>query len=426
MGGQNTILLSIDTLRSDEVGCINPDSTLTPNLDKFAADGKVFSNCFSQGPNTRPSFCSMMSSTYPLMYGDYRKRGILGRISIAELLKKKGFATAGFHSNPFLGKQYGYGRGFEEFYDGMRRKSLLSRLGERMNLAIGDRRYKAFKMYYFKLKKSLGIPMKSAKNMPYAAGGSILELGKQFLRTIRNPFFLWLHFMDVHTPYPDSDDDLPLKIRQAAVGKYTFSRKEVSELYGCRKRQIRAVDRMLAEFFDFLHDKGLYDTTNIYIASDHGEEFLEHGELGHVNRLYDELIHVPLITNVGGGLDKSLCENTDMPVSILSAHGLSKPGVFMGRRLEDKKDVVFSETTDPMTQKVLFSARTGRWKLIETLPQGTLELYDLESDPGETENVAQDNKDIVKLLKSKLAEHESRKKAVERKTPIFRMKMGKW
>ena len=80
MEKKNIILISIDTLKADEVGCINPDSSLTPNIDRMAGNGYCHKNCFSQGPNTPSSFSALMTSTYPLMFGDYRTEGIRKRL----------------------------------------------------------------------------------------------------------------------------------------------------------------------------------------------------------------------------------------------------------------------------------------------------------------------------------------------------------
>jgi len=424
MKKSNIIIISIDTLRADEVGCINPTSDLTPNIDKFAKTGKIFLNCFSQGPRTPSSFPSLMTSTYPLMFGGYTDKGISRRVSITEILQKNGYSTAGFTSNAFHARPYGYHKGFDFYYDGLEKKrgwaldTLDSIRRKNENVAIIIRRI------FGKLKIVLSpfINLKLSPKDPYIAAEKILALANEYMRKTTGVFFLWVHIMDAHVPYPNGDDKITAKMLLHCKGEYQFSVEEISELRKQRIAQIRYIDEKIGEFINKLKADNFYDNTYIIICSDHGEEFLEHGNLGHEDKLYDELIHVPLIANIGNGKFKGLCENLDIAPTIAQLAGIEQPKIFMGKPLGTKKEEIFAEVLDVFSGHNKICVRTKKWKLIHNSDMGSTELYDLEKDPKEKKDISSSNPKIVDELMDKIKTHQKKKRSVERKTLLYKVK----
>lgn len=113
---KNVILITIDCLRADHVGCLGYDRPTTPNIDELAEAGVLFTQAFSQGSKTATSFPALLASTYPLMFEGY-KRISEPRKMISEVLKENGYTTAAFHSNPTLSSYFNYDRGFDTFED---------------------------------------------------------------------------------------------------------------------------------------------------------------------------------------------------------------------------------------------------------------------------------------------------------------------
>lgn len=113
---ENVVLITIDCLRADHVGCLGYDRNTTPNIDQIAEEGVLFEQAIAQGGRTATSFPSILTSTYPLMFGHHKKI-TRPRKTIAEVLKNHEFSTAGFHANPSLSRYFNYDRGFETFKD---------------------------------------------------------------------------------------------------------------------------------------------------------------------------------------------------------------------------------------------------------------------------------------------------------------------
>lgn len=425
MDKPNIVLLSIDTLRADEVGCINPASKLTPNLDKFAKEGKVYTNCFSQGPRTPSSFPSIMTSTYPLMFGGYTDKGIWRRISLPEILQKNGYSTAAFTSNAFHTHPYGYHKGFDIYYDGLEKKRGLvlgildSIRRKNENVAI------MIRWVFGKLKITLSpfINLKLSPKDPYTNAEDILALASQYIGKTNGKFFLWVHIMDAHVPYPNGDEKITTKMLLHCKGDYEFTDEEIIELQKQRMGQIRYIDKKIGDFINKLKEDNLYDNSYIIICSDHGEEFLEHGNLGHEDKLYDELIHVPLVTNMGNGKFNGLCENLDIAPTIVEIAGIEQPKIFMGKALGTKKEEIFAEVLDVFSGHNKVCVRTKKWKLIYNSDTNSTELYDMEKDPKEKTDISAPNPEIVGELMNEIRIHQKKKRDIERKTLLYKVKV---
>lgn len=428
MSAKSIVLMTIDCLRANDVGCIS-ECDLTPNLDRLGKDGIVFKNFISNGPGTPQAFPAIFTSTYALQH---KKIGLSKRfVTLAEILSSSRFLCAGFHSNPFLSKFFGWDRGFHIY------KDLLSddgniRYFKKLENMIFENRW--LRKIIIKdtvsnfIKKIYGFV--SNYNPPYALGDDLNLNAINWLKDNKGKrLFLWMHYMDVHEPFCPPRQfmkGLPLTKKQAlslnirARGN-KLKDNELQLLKQLYNAAVRYVDHCVGEFVDSIRDLHLLEDTVILIMADHGEAFLEHGFLGHPQSLYEELIHIPLIIY---NLDKRgsvplLAEHLDIVPTIMAIAGISNKNEFRGKNLlpiingEDEKGLVISETAefnmntlDYNHSKRITSCRTAEWKLILNENQAIpcTELYNLYKDPNESINLKEE-KDIVKELTNIIKNH---------------------
>ncbi|HPJ71494.1 MAG TPA: sulfatase, partial [bacterium] len=266
----NLVLISIDTLRADRVSCYGCETPTTPVLDRFADGAAVFTDTIVQSPWTLPSHMSLFTSLYPSTH----KVGAASRtldpavVTLPLLLREAGYATAAFVDAAFLSSRYGFSRGFDLYENA----------------------------------KGRGIE-------------TVLPRVESWLKTARRePFFLFVHVFDCHCPYtppddvarrfsPDYDGDLDLSGRCGLSGFEDADLDEDDVRYISQQYdgEVYAVDRGLSRLLGLLESLGLFENTVVVVTSDHGEEFMEHGRIGHTRSLYRELLQVPLIVRPAGG-----------------------------------------------------------------------------------------------------------------------------
>lgn len=396
----NLLLITIDALRADHLTCLGYSKRITPNLDYFADAGVLFRQAISTSHMTPSSFVSMLTSTFPLMNGgwfDIGKRGI----TLPLVLKQHGYHTAAFLSNPWLSSYYGYHKGFDVFNNSIPERGLLYRLLDRV----------------------LSVRL----NPPFTGVRELNKKAITWLHDNRDDFFLWLHYMDVHGPYG--------LLRNIASLLHSFPRRSALRTVDINRHidlydaQIRYDDKMFGSLLHKLTELGILKDTLIVVTADHGQQFMEHGHYGHHFGLYDELIHVPLII-VGPGLkSRTITQQIsllDLAPTILDIVGIEKPKTFVGDSLlglmkgsgtESGEFGAISETDVPLgtsrlrgSQKRLdakrrvISFRTEKWKYIYT-EGGQDELYCLETDPGERENLIDAEPETATELRSKIMAH---------------------
>jgi arylsulfatase A-like enzyme len=384
---RNVVLVTVDCLRADHVGYHGYDRNTTPFLDGLARKGTRFANAFANGPNTRHSVPSFLSSTYPLLFLDEAQSGRFhrGRKSIAEVLREHGYATAAVHSNPFVSKFYGYDRGFDHFNDFL--------LGQ-----VEDEKKKTT------LEKKAGEVLKGVKavvgrKLPHEDGATVNKRAGVWLQNAERPFFLWLHYMDVHMPYVPPNEylaDLSLPsyshVKKVWMGKKiddAAMRENIPDdavpdyvnLYdGC----IRYVDDVIGELVQMVEQEA--PKTVFAVSADHGEEFREHGNLGHHEKLYDELLHVPLFLYGDGVAQREVSQPVSLlglTPTLLECAGVEKDPLMQGQSLLDGAEpFVLAEA---WAGERVTAVRTGRWKFITGA--GSRELYDIERDPQERDNL---------------------------------------
>ncbi len=374
----SVILITIDTTRPDHLGCYGARDVKTPTLDSLAHDGVVFERAISQVPLTWPSHAVILTGTYPFQNGvqDFTGQPLGAQFrSVAQAFKQAGYATGAVVSAFVLDRSWGLGRGFD-FYDD------------------------AFSAKTFQIKETGLVDRR--------AGESVAHAIAWLKRTPKRPFFFWLHLYDPHSPY---DPPEPYKTEYSA------------HLYD---GEIAYADHELGGLMTWLKQNHLYDSSLIVMLSDHGESLGEHGEDEHGFFVYNATVHVPLIvkppagSGIPAGRRSEPVETASVGPTLLQMAGVkdviqkqfqapalldTKPGDKAASKPASKpaeKELAYSETFYPFSSfgwSPLHALETARFHFIEA-PKP--ELYDLESDPGETHNIAGEQPATVAVLREKL------------------------
>jgi len=392
---KNIVLLSIDALRKDALGCYGGGS-LTPFIDSIQNRCIKFNKAHSSGPYTQASFPGILTSSYYLAYG--RQKMLSGkRVLISEVLKKAGITAAGFHSNPYLSDYFGWNRGWDFFYDSMEDEV--------------DPKVPYIKAGKINSKVSTWLSSHTGDAVEY------------------KPFFLWVHYMDVHEPYVperkyidmvdpsiDLDEEEMLRLFQDVVLKRDTSDKVVVELLkNLYCAHVREIDDGVKAFFGILEKFNVLNDSAIVITSDHGDEFGEHGGLSHDGKMYSELVNVPLIiynlSQEKAEVCDTLVSNLDIPPTILYLFGLDPVDAFEGLSLLPLQDYpiggVFGEAVDKHgshekgEEKEVHYYCEGDLKIIYCETDDSWELYDLKLDPKELSNIIE-TYSAVEDLKQKI------------------------
>ncbi len=410
----NLIIVGFEPLGAAHVGAYGYLRPTTPNLDRFAKDAVLFRNAVSPSSWTLPTFMSMFTSLYPSqhtltnkyvtasMQGDGPPR--LSRISddtvtLAQVLRGKGFLTAGFTGGAALSDDFGYGRGFAAYFD--------------------DATFGGFDLTLPKAEEWLGA-----------------NAGKRF--------FLFVQGFDVHGRFPLAEGAEKAFLDGPYSGRY---RGTVEEYWALRDAnlddpfftlasgdrafwtahydaQIREADRRFGAFLAEVSRLGLMEDTVIIVTSGSGNEYLEHGGIDHGLTLYDELVLVPLVIRVPGKKGRVVrgqVRTLDIMPTALALLGID-PGSGVSARMQGVSLApaldgaplrldAFLET-DYLVRGVKRGVRTADgWKFIHSLDSGVRELYDLNKDPGEKENLVEIEKDRARRLENRLLDHLERIKA---------------
>jgi arylsulfatase A-like enzyme/Tfp pilus assembly protein PilF len=361
----NVILITIDTLRADHVGCYGAQEVKTPTLDSLAADGVVFDRAISQVPLTWPSHAVILTGTYPFQNGvqDFTGQPLAPQFrSVAQAFKQAGYATGAVVSAFVLDRSWGLGRGFDFYDDAFSAEAFATK-----DIGLVDRR----------------------------AGESVDHALAWLKKTPRRPFFLWLHLYDPHSPYD------PPEPYRSEYSKHLYD------------GEIAYADHELGRLIAWLKQGWLYDSSLIVMLSDHGESLGEHGEDEHGFFIYNATVHVPLIVKppAGSGFRverrREPVETAAVAPSLLQLAGVKDKirDQFQAASLfasgTTTKDSAYSETFYPFSSfgwSPLHGLETGRFHYIEA-PKP--ELYDVQSDPAEMHNIVADQPATVAVLKEK-------------------------
>jgi arylsulfatase A-like enzyme len=374
----NVILLTIDALRADHMSYYGYARKTTPFLDSIKSQSITFTNCFSTGPYTQSSFPGILTSSFFLDVNDKKKLS-RQRVLISEALKKKGVATAGLHSNPYLSAFFGYKRGWDYFYDSM--------------MADVDP----------------DCPYETARDLNKKAMNWLTDhIEDNADRSEKQPFFLWMHYMDVHEPYVPGkeamltiNDSLDISreemirlFREVLLKRDVSDEETVVTLRDLYDAQILETDSAVKEFFGFCDEKGILDNTTILLSADHGDEFNEHGGLSHDAKMYNELLGVPLLIYKKGQEGVSIdgvSSTLDICPTIMHLFGLKDELQFQGVSLlphnRYERAYACSEAIDKNTGARIFSAQNATSKLIYNSKENTWEGYNHSDDNREEQDI---------------------------------------
>jgi arylsulfatase A-like enzyme len=460
-GPRHLILIVVDTLRADVIGCYGGQAS-TPSIDSLAAEGVRFSRAYSHIPITGPSHSSIFTSLLPQEHGVHNNGQSLAdnQTTMAEILQAEGWHTAAFISLGVLKKKWGFDQGFVEYHphrlDGWRTA------GE-VNTEV----------------------------LPWI---DKLDHGK---------LFLWVHYSDPHDPYtpPGADLDtvlvrldgeliarieadgknhlLPvsvppgssrlvleaehpplgnkLKISRMTVMSQAVSLENVTGLVQVKQRagvvsswtglpvtaeihnpgavacetelrlalsesmnrqtmwqryhqEVAYVDAAIAELVSALKARQIWQESVVVLVSDHGEGLRDHELQGHIHQLYDTLLRVPLILVAPGRLSPGVVE--EMPVSLVdilpttfelldvkAPEGIRGRSIILPRTDQDAVRPVLAETYRPEAESDRLAIVVDQYKYILTIDSGTEELYDLAQDPGELRDLAAEKPELVQRLR---------------------------
>jgi arylsulfatase A-like enzyme len=372
--GPRVILISIDSLRADHVGCYGYSRRTTPHIDSLATNGFVFNNCIAQSSWTLPSHASLLTSLFVKTHGACGpNEGVSPKaLVIAEELRRHGYATAAFVTAPFLLPQYGMNQGFD-LYDA--RCSSVRHIDSHHDVT---------------------------NPCVHRRAGEWLNEWHSV------PFFLFLHYWDVHYDYvpPAPYDTMFDPSYQGSITGRDFAKnvlvrpgmpqRDLEHLIALYDGEIAYTDAYVGELLRNLARLGIADETLVIVTSDHGDEFLEHGATGHGHTLYQELIRVPLIwAEPGGGDGPCLLDNVvqlvDIAPSILEYLGFPVPEVLEGRsflsRLRGGAPEPRTGFSETRSGGFLKAAVGPRAKVIRTMLNKETRAYDLLLDPGEARPV---------------------------------------
>ena len=436
----NIVLVTLDTMRADRVGALRHGIELTPNLSAAAGRGKLFTNAVTAGVPTYFAFPALFLGGGPLDRG--KSIGLPENgVTVVEALRDSGYGTAAvIASNPYLSSHYRFDRGFDVFDD-----TFAAQIGERteryerasmkaIRRVVGGGGVKGLQRVKAKLNYARECLGEGNPGLHQGSRGE--EISRRGIALMdrlegEKPYFLWLHYMDLHGYYYSTQFDRERMLGAESVLARAVSRYRRfeyvdkwaelilrSQIVGRREpisysprdvRYLRAFYDAAAIYADGclapLLDRALgRDDTLLIVTSDHGEQFFEHGKIGHAPfALYDEVARVPLIlvgANVEPAEESQWVSHSSIAPTIADVAGLSTgvgsaPSLLSSMR---PSGPVFTESLYGVHRpfparrfpehRLLLACREGSHKYIWCEGDEVAEeLYDTSSDPGETRNL---------------------------------------
>ena len=378
---KNVVWVLADTLRADHLGVYGYERATSPVIDAFAQEAVLFENTRSQAPCTVPSVNSLLTARHPLRFQGARKKSLTMPLGIpaafpsaAELFARRGYATAAVSASPVVrqtptrhNRQGGFDRGFDIFHE----------------------------------------------DCLWKDGNCVNRAAFALLDRLEEPFFLYLHYMDPHSPYqppashgrrfargePEAEfvakgDPKPVgRMLYAGGPEVSLSESDRQHLIDLYDDEILYFDGRFGALLAELEHRGLAERSVVVLSADHGEDFLDHGDIEHCRNLYDTEIRTPLVLRVPGAPARRVAatvQNVDILPTLVDLLGLEAPVEgFDGRSL---RPLIEGGAAPPRPALAAWntwlSVVDGGRKLLIDTESGRSELYDLAADPGEADDLS--------------------------------------
>jgi arylsulfatase len=390
----NAVVILADTLRADHLSLYGYSRATSPTLDRLAHSAVVFEQARSQSACTFPSVDSLLASRPPV---DFLRSAFASNPDarsargdwLPTILKRAGFSTFAASASPVVRKSAGilnriggYGEGFDRFDEACETRE----------------------------------------------AACVNAAAEHFLAGVREPFFAYLHYFDPHGPYQPPathprriavrvpgtpwvrlGDPKPIERRVTRNLPPLATAEDVQGLVDLYDEEIAYWDTQLGLLFEILAARGLRERTLVVLVADHGEMFLEHGDIKHCRRVFDTVVRTPLVAWIPGVAGRRISEpveNLDVAPTVLDYLGHDPaPYPFIGRSLRTLVEGRPATTRYAHAQMgTLFAVTDGRHKLILDAPTNKVWLYDLMRDPGEQVDRSRELPDVSARLRPDLDE----------------------
>jgi arylsulfatase A-like enzyme len=400
----NVLLISVDTLRPDHLGCYCYDRDPSPNIDRLAGEGAVFATMISSTSWTLPAHAAMFTGLADSVHGawDTDRRLVEQHVTLAERLQEVGYTTVGFFSGPTLYPAFGLGQGFDTYIDCTSYPELSAESAQTPGIEVGGA-----------LQTAAMADITSPR--VYAAVQQWLEGNEQ------RPFFMFIHMWDVHfdfIPPPPYDTKFDPDYDGSVTGRNfifddsinaSMPQRDIEHLIALYDGEIAWTDEHIGKILDELERLELDDTTIVMLLADHGTEFFEHGSKGHRHTLFDEVLRIPLVVRWPGHIEPGLriarqTRMIDVLPTLLDLLGMPAPTDVMGRSVapllagEELAGKALAVSELQTLGRGLSSYRRLDRKLIREEATGSWLVFNLRSDPGEQRPIQNMNNPLVSVM----------------------------
>ncbi|MCA9562070.1 MAG: sulfatase, partial [Myxococcales bacterium] len=367
----------------DRVPAINPETrVIAEALDEFASEGVTFRRAYVQGNESFASHAALFSGQYPATTGVHSSADHLndGPELIAELARRAGLTTGGYSSNGHIRDSNGFEQGFQTFVNTLR------------------------------------------DNYRYKAPGMLSHAQRWVDEHAEERFYFYLGTVDCHVTYRSHEDILPLydsepydglfrqnvsgdELGRIKSGSLSVNARDMIRIEAIYDDTVTFTDRHFGMLMEHLESMGILDDTLVIVTADHGDEFWEHGSVGHGHNVYDELVHVPLLMRYPGGLPAGVTvevgvDSVDVISTIADLLGLEPDEGAQGRSLVPLAYGVGAEYPQPAFSQMAgrrFTMSLADWKVVWD-SSGGRELYNTRTDPTSQTDVASENPVALRFI----------------------------
>ena len=365
-----------DALRADHLGCYGYHRNTSPNIDRFAQKNTFFQNAYANAAWTRPSGASILTGLYPKHHSALKREDRLpdALVTLAETLQEQGYYTIAFMGNGILSHVFGFQQGFLKFKEFFRRYPVT----HHVQASTIHKKVITFLNTYLQRKPRKPLFMLIWTVDPHAPYAPVEDVQEMF-------------DISQYSPIDTYDAELLLKIRS---GKIYPTPSQIEYMKTRYDQEIYMNDRAFGELLNAMREFGIYKNAVVIFTADHGEEFFEHGGVGHGQTLYNELVKVPMIIkakDIEPGEHEEYVQHVDIYPTVLDILGLAPPykldGISLLSPIPSDRPLYFEETR-PQThghdlkaivdhgKKLIFNREAKRPPLTQAIP--VFELYAIE------------------------------------------------